>query len=268
VPRAIASRSGPSGPVTQALGVIHILVSGKATKYRLSEQPGQCMPTVLASACVGQHITRHHGQADCVVEFAIGEQPSIGGHHGTAKLEHQAAVRRLTPPQKGRDILLEALARQRWAGRNWHLTLYGDGSYREGLERLIRRLNLSHRVTLAGHVAAEQIWLENHVLVMPSRFEGMPLTIIEAMLCGRPVVATNVAGHSEVIVDGITGFMAEAATAQSLDMALERMWAHRDGLDKMGKAAAASVHKFAPVDPVGVFTEKIKKLADLASATR
>jgi hypothetical protein len=38
--------------MTQALGVIHILVSGKATKYRLSEQPGQCMPTILASACV------------------------------------------------------------------------------------------------------------------------------------------------------------------------------------------------------------------------
>ena len=51
------------------------------------------LPTILASACVGQYSTRHHGQADCVVEFAIGEQPSIGGHHGTAKLEHQAAVK-------------------------------------------------------------------------------------------------------------------------------------------------------------------------------
>jgi len=79
--------------MTQALGVVHILVSGKATKYRLPEQPGQCVPTILASACVGQHITRHPGQADCVVEFAIGQQPSIGGHHGTAKLEHQAAVK-------------------------------------------------------------------------------------------------------------------------------------------------------------------------------
>src|SRR5262249_59680846 len=39
--------------MTQALGVIHILVSGKATKYRLPEQPGQCVPTILASACVG-----------------------------------------------------------------------------------------------------------------------------------------------------------------------------------------------------------------------
>ena len=61
--------------MAQALGVVHILVSGKATKYRLPEQPGQCVPTILASARIGQHITRHHGQADCVVEFAIGEQP-------------------------------------------------------------------------------------------------------------------------------------------------------------------------------------------------
>jgi hypothetical protein len=51
------------------------------------------VPTILASACVGENITRHHGQADCVVEFAIGQQPSTGGDYGTAKLEHQAAVR-------------------------------------------------------------------------------------------------------------------------------------------------------------------------------
>src|SRR6516225_4094235 len=62
--------------VAQALGVVHILVSGKATKYRLPEQPGQCVPTILATACVGQNITRHHSQADCVVEFAIGENPA------------------------------------------------------------------------------------------------------------------------------------------------------------------------------------------------
>jgi hypothetical protein len=68
--------------VAQALGVVHILVSGKATKYRLPEQPGQCVPTILATACVGQNITRHLGQTEYVVEFAISQQPSIGGHQG------------------------------------------------------------------------------------------------------------------------------------------------------------------------------------------
>src|SRR5262249_9090515 len=62
--------------MAQTFGVVHILVPGEATKYRLSEQPGQCVPTILASARIGQHITRHHGQADCVVEFAICHNPA------------------------------------------------------------------------------------------------------------------------------------------------------------------------------------------------
>ena len=44
---------------------------------------------VLARACIGEHLARHHAQAKSVVEFAVGEQPSIGGHYGTTKVEHQ-----------------------------------------------------------------------------------------------------------------------------------------------------------------------------------
>src|SRR6476620_11012303 len=91
--RFAADNPAHSRIVAQALGVVHILVSGKATKYRLPEQPGQCVPTILATACVGQNITCHLGQTEYVVEFAISQQPSIGGHYGTAKVEHQAAVK-------------------------------------------------------------------------------------------------------------------------------------------------------------------------------
>lgn len=57
---------------------------------------------------------------------------------------------------------------------------------------------------------------------MPSRFEGLPLAMVEAMLCARPVVATDVAGHAEIIEDGVTGFLADAPTAGSMAAALER----------------------------------------------
>jgi Glycosyl transferases group 1 len=57
---------------------------------------------------------------------------------------------------------------------------------------------------------------------MPSRYEGLPIVIVEAMLCERTVVATNVAGHSEVIEDGISGFLAHAPTVASVAKALER----------------------------------------------
>jgi hypothetical protein len=55
---------------TQALGVIHILVSGGRPNTAVGTT-GHCVPTVLASACVGPLITRHDSQADCVIEFAI-----------------------------------------------------------------------------------------------------------------------------------------------------------------------------------------------------
>ena len=51
------------------------------------------MATVLASARIGEHLTRQRGQPERIVKFAIGEQPGIGGDHGAAKLEHQAAVK-------------------------------------------------------------------------------------------------------------------------------------------------------------------------------
>src|SRR5262245_52704641 len=90
--RFAADNPAHSRIVAQALDVVHILVSGKATKYRLPEQPGQCVPTILAGACVGQNITCHRGQAECVVEFAIGQQSGIGSHHRAAKLKPQSAV--------------------------------------------------------------------------------------------------------------------------------------------------------------------------------
>ncbi|HEX3443922.1 MAG TPA: glycosyltransferase family 4 protein, partial [Chthoniobacterales bacterium] len=120
-----------------------------------------------------------------------------------------ACVARLAPSHKGQDILFEALAGPLWAARPWRLSLYGEGPMRHTLERLVRHLGLSDRVVFAGHVSSvEEIWGSNHVLVMPSRFEGLPLAMIEAMLCGRPVIATDVAGHSEMIEDGVTGFLA------------------------------------------------------------
>jgi glycosyltransferase involved in cell wall biosynthesis len=180
-----------------------------------------------------------------------------------------ASVARLDPRGKGQDILFEALAGPLWAARSWRLSLYGVGPMRDTLERLVRRLGLSDRVVFAGHVNnVEEIWASNHVLVMPSRFEGLPLAMIEAMLCGRPVIATDVAGHSEVIEDGVTGFLAEAPTVAGMANALERFWASRDDARKIGAAASKRIRKLVPSDPVRIFAEKIKKHLLLSETAR
>jgi len=172
-----------------------------------------------------------------------------------------ASVARLYVPSKGQDILLEALADSLWASRKWRLSFYGDGPNRVTLERLVLRLGLQDRISFEGHVASvEKIWAENHVLVMPSRYEGLPLVVVEAMLCGRPVVATNVAGNSEIVDDGVTGFLADAPTVPLYGRALNRLWERRSELEDMGRAAAKHVREKIPADPVRIFAEKIKDL--------
>jgi glycosyltransferase involved in cell wall biosynthesis len=178
-----------------------------------------------------------------------------------------ACVGRLDPRAKGQDILLEALANKVWMNRRWRLTLYGNGPMKNGIERLVQRFGLGGRVTLAGYASrVEDIWAQNHALVMPSRFEGLPLVIVEAMLCGRPVVATDVAGHSEIIEDGVSGFLADAPTVASMTRALERLWEHRHDLIVMGEAAAKSIRNCVPADPVRVFSHKIQCLLDSTSS--
>jgi glycosyltransferase involved in cell wall biosynthesis len=172
-----------------------------------------------------------------------------------------ACVARLEPAAKGQDILLEALAHPSWAGRRWRLTLYGDGPSRIGLARLVERFQLNDRVVFAGHVSiVEEIWAFNHVLTMPSRWEGLPLAIVEAMLCARPVMATDVGGNSEVIENGVSGIIAAAPTIASVQEALEVLWTRREDLRDMGKAAAKAIRQKVPPDPIDVFARKIKCL--------
>ena len=122
-------------------------------------------------------------------------------------------------------------------------------------------LKLSNRVTFAGHVnSVAEIWTSDHVLTMPSRHEGLPLAMVEAMLCGRPVLATDVAGHSEIIVDGVTGFLVGPPTVAAVAQGLERLWMNRNDLETMGKAGAKRIRELVPPNPIRVFSEKIKNL--------
>jgi glycosyltransferase involved in cell wall biosynthesis len=174
-----------------------------------------------------------------------------------------ACVARLYPPGKGQDVLFEVFARPPWRDRAWKLYLYGQGQMHEGLQRLAARLGLESRVVFGGHKRVEEIWSENHVLVMPSRCEGLPMVTIEAMLCGRPVIGTDVGRHEELIDDGVTGFLAEAAVPACISSALERFWQRRGEAEEIGKAGARRIRELVPADPVGIFSAKLRRLAEL-----
>lgn len=157
-----------------------------------------------------------------------------------------ASVARLEVIAKGQDILFEALSSPAWQSRDWRLRLYGAGPDRDYLEALTRHYDISSRVEFLGHVKdVRAIWSENHLLVLPSRFEGTPLAMVEAMLCGRPAVVTDVGGNAEWVKESHTGFVAEAPTAKSFSAALERAWLAQADWQKMGiKTHENAIEKF------------------------
>jgi glycosyltransferase involved in cell wall biosynthesis len=139
---------------------------------------------------------------------------------------------------KGQDLLFEALSSPEWQKRNWQCNLYGSGEEEYYLKSLANYYNLSDRIHFHGHVQnVQSIWVENQILVLPSRGEGTPLALVESMICGRPAVITDVGGNIDWIEEGKTGFIAEAPTTKLINAALNRAWQFRDQWQSMGKNA-------------------------------
>jgi len=146
-----------------------------------------------------------------------------------------ACVARLEVHYKGQDVLFQVLSDPKWQERDWQCCLYGSGLDEEYLKSLTQHYKIADRIQFMGHVNdVRAIWAENHILVLPSRGEGTPLSLIEAMLCGRPAVITDVGGNVEWIQEGVTGFIADALTANLLNNALEQAWLNQDNWQAMG----------------------------------
>lgn len=156
----------------------------------------------------------------------------------TSETAQFAFVGRLENLSKGLDLLFEVLGAERWQSREWQLTLYGDGYDREYLEDLASYYNIRDRVVFGGYSTnIRGVWEKAHMLVLPSRTESAPLALVEAMLCGRPSVVTDVGGVTEWAREQDTAFIAEATTVRSIGNAMERAWQARDKWEAMGMAA-------------------------------
>lgn len=171
-----------------------------------------------------------------------------------------ACVARLEPSAKGQDILFEVLRQEKWRQRPVSVTLYGKGAQGQSLRCLKDRYGLAN-VTFGGFCSdVASIWENHQALVLPSRYEGLPLAVVEALLCGRPVITTDIAGNAELLEDNVTGFVAAAPTPSSLDEAMERAWSNRSRWRSMGQLAAVQVRQQIPRDPIAVFADHLMKL--------
>lgn len=147
--------------------------------------------------------------------------------------------------QKGVDVLLHALPLIP-SCVPISLDIIGDGGARPELERLSQNLGLERQVRFLGwKTPAEMpgVYRGLDVFALPSRDEGMPNVVLEAMASGLPVVATQISGNEELIVQGKTGFLVPPEAPRSLADAL--MTLARDPVlrDSMGLAARILVEE-------------------------
>ena len=168
-----------------------------------------------------------------------------------------ATIGRLCPQEKGQDILLRVLAQNKWRERPVDVSVFGRGEYDNGIKGMAKLLNVEN-IRFAGTTNdVTDVWRSHQVLVMSSRAEGLPATVVEAMYCGRPCIVTPAGGSAEVIDDGNTGFVAESATTQGFDKVMERAWLSRDKWEAMGRQAAIQIRRLVKTDGGRSFAAKL-----------
>jgi glycosyltransferase involved in cell wall biosynthesis len=170
-----------------------------------------------------------------------------------------ACVGRLDAFMKGQDLLFDVLANDKWRNRDLQVTLYGKGRNERILREECERRQLCN-VQFGGFADPVTIWSKEHCLILPSRAEGLPLAVVEAMLCGRPCIVTDAGGNRELLEDTVTGFISSAPTISALGEAMERAWHKRSEWRGMGELAAVSVRNHVPPDPGRIFADALLAL--------
>jgi len=176
-------------------------------------------------------VTIHNGIPDC------SERANLGHDHPLVI----TMVARFTEA-KDHDVLLRAFAGVPPGPR---LRLIGNGPLRESSEKLARQLGIQDRVEFLGdREDVASLLAASDVSVLATKFEMFSLSILEAMRAGLPVIASDVGGNCEAIVDGETGFLVPCGSATALTEALGQVLDNPDLRLRLGRAARLRFTEF------------------------
>ncbi|MBD1399350.1 glycosyltransferase family 4 protein [Pelovirga terrestris] len=160
--------------------------------------------------------------------------------------------------EKGHCYFVEALPQIIKKIPGLKVLFIGDGPLQEEIQQQVDQSGLKSHVIFTGYQSnVQNFYREIDLLVLPSLSEGMPNVALEAMLFGKPVVATRVGGVPEVVVDGETGILVDSQNAEQLSAAVIRLFKHPEMLRDFGVSGRERVlSEFNP-------EERVKKIAAL-----
>lgn len=153
------------------------------------------------------------------------------------------AIGRLSP-EKGHDVLIKAAGMLAGDLPGLHLLLVGEGPSRWHLEKMVCSLGMRERVHLPGHRGdVPDLLSATDIFVLPSRREGLPLALLEAMASGLPVVAAEVGGCGEVIEDGRNGLLVPPGRPDLLARAVRNLAQNEQLRRSLGSEARRTIEE-------------------------
>jgi glycosyltransferase involved in cell wall biosynthesis len=199
----------------------------------------------ITARCASRIITVSEANRDLALRHRIADpEKFVTVHNGIADSPYRAtpgdaAVPRIVmvarfSEQKAQGLLIEAVAQMRTPFR---LLLVGDGPLRSAVERQVAKLNLADRVEFLGQrMDIAEILASSDIFALFTNWEGFPISILEAMRAGLPVVASDVNGVREAVADESSGFLAAAGDVGMFRQRLEQLLQDRLLREKFGAA--------------------------------
>ncbi len=174
---------------------------------------------------------------------------------------HLLAVGKLVY-QKGFDLLIEAFAQVCDTHPDWTLTILGEGEMRPDLEDLISRLDLEERIYMPGTVKNVDAYLRKaDLFVLPSRFEGFPVALCDAMACGVPVIAADcLSGPREIIHDQVDGLLVVSENVDALVAGLDTLMSDPAKRQYFSYYAPKVLDRFGLDRVMGLWNNAIKQV--------
>jgi GalNAc-alpha-(1->4)-GalNAc-alpha-(1->3)-diNAcBac-PP-undecaprenol alpha-1,4-N-acetyl-D-galactosaminyltransferase len=203
------------------------------------------------------------GYRTIVMPNPVTTPASIGTIKPLLSAPSAIAIGRLHP-QKGFDLLLGAFARLQAKYPDWQLTILGEGPMRAELEELRSQLQLTGRVHFPGLVTNVREYLaQADLFVMPSRFEGFPMALCEAMACGLPVLAADcLSGPRDIIINGVDGVLVAPEDVDALTAQLDALMSDPARRKQLAHNAPQILDRFGVERVMGLWQDAIDSVID------